>query len=81
MRSSFMVMLTLALLALVPAYAQSSNVAQMANPAATSVTVPQNAESRFTYSHETPMECYACHHTAPDIEGNGHGGRTTQIIS
>ena len=81
MRNSFMIMLTLALLALVPAYAQSSNVAQMANPAATGVTVSQNAENRFTYSHETPMECYACHHTAPDIEGNGHGGRSTQIIS
>ena len=81
MRNSFMIMLTLALLALVPAYAQSSNVAQMANPAAISVTVSHNADSRFTYSHETPMECYACHHTAPDIEGNGHGGRSTQIIS
>ena len=69
------------MLALVPAYAQTSNGAQMANPAATGVTVSQNAESRFTYSHETPMECYACHHTAPDIEGNGHGGRSTQIIS
>ena len=81
MRNSIMVMLTLALLALVPAYAQSSNVAQMTNPTAASVAVSQNAESRFTYSHETPTDCYPCHYTAPDIEGNGHGGRSTQIIS
>lgn len=80
MRVSIMVLLTVAMLALVPAYAQTSSVAQSANPVATGVTVSSDADGRFAYSHETPMECYACHHTGLDTGGNGHGGHGTRII-
>ncbi len=68
MRSSIMVLLTVAMLALAPSYAQTS-------------TGSQNTDNPFTYSHESPMDCLTCHHTAPDFEGNGHGGRHSQIIA
>lgn len=81
MKSTFMVLTTLALLALVPAWAESSDVSGIASTDAQGTQVSHDVSRRFVYSHETPMECYACHYSSPDVDGNGHGGRASKIVS